>query len=509
MPFQAGIFDLDGVISDTAKVHLLAWKQMFDAFLKIYSEETNQPFVAFTEQDYLQFVDGKPRVDGATSFLESRHITLPLGNASDTSSVNSIYGLASEKQDIFLDYINQNGVPLFESTLAFIKALHENHIKTAVVSSSKNCQKILNKAGIESLFLTRIDGSLLGTLGLQGKPQPDMFLEAAKQIDVLPENAFIVEDAISGIQAGSAGHFGLVIGIDRHQHMAQAFYDEGADIVVTDLSDISVQQALSFKRNNLKPALNHVQNIKAKAKGKNFAFFLDYDGTLTPIVSRPEYANASKAMQDGLRQLNNTYPVAIISGRELSDVQERVNIPELYYAGNHGFEIQGPHGYELVQEITPELLQTMQTIANRLQEKFASVPGFLIENKKASLSVHYRLVDDKQLVRSIENSVDDIVARHPELSKHLGKKVFELRPNIEWNKGKVVLRLLRELQSSEQQFVPVYIGDDVTDEDAFRAINNFGISILVTSEPKQTEAHYSLSNPDQVLEFLNQLIEID
>ena len=201
MVAKAGIFDLDGVITDTAKIHFTAWKRMFDEFLDSYYAKKQEPPLPFTEEDYLHYVDGKPRLDGIRSFFQSRHIMIPEGLKEDDVTEQTIYGLAKKKQQMFIETINIEGIPLFPSTITFINQLHESSIMTAVVSSSKNCQMILNKVGIEDLFETRVDGLVLEELGLRGKPQPDMFLEAAKRIHVHPCDAFIVEDALSGVQA--------------------------------------------------------------------------------------------------------------------------------------------------------------------------------------------------------------------------------------------------------------------------------------------------------------------
>lgn len=222
MIIDAGIFDLDGVITDTAITHYQAWKQTFDEYL---ASQT------FTESDYHQYVDGKPREAGIESFLQSRNITVNASTLAD---------LAETKQQRFLSALETEGVVLFPSTMSLIHQLRKQQIKVAVVSSSKNCQMILDRAEIEALFDTRVDGLTCQESGLPGKPAPDMFLEAASRIQVDPRRAFIVEDAISGAQAGSAGHFGCVIGIDRQGGTKELLYENGADIVVTDINEITL-----------------------------------------------------------------------------------------------------------------------------------------------------------------------------------------------------------------------------------------------------------------------------
>jgi trehalose 6-phosphate phosphatase len=235
MVLHAGIFDLDGVITDTAKVHFKAWKNTFDALLPTKH--------LFSEDDYLHHVDGKPRLDGIVSFFQSRGMTVAQGESSDDASEQTVHGLAKRKQDLFLEMLTRDGVPVFESTVAFIRQLRAQGLKTAVVSSSKNCQMVLEQAGLQDLFETRVDGASLDEIGLAGKPAPDMFLEAARRIDVAPQHALVVEDALSGVKAGKAGGFGLVIGLDRQGVMGELFYQQGADIVLPDMQGISVAEA--------------------------------------------------------------------------------------------------------------------------------------------------------------------------------------------------------------------------------------------------------------------------
>jgi beta-phosphoglucomutase family hydrolase len=235
MVLQAGIFDLDGVITDTATVHFKAWKRTFDVLLP--------PEHLFSEDDYLHHVDGKPRLDGIASFFQSRSMTVPQGTGLDDAPEQTMHGLAKRKQQLFLEMLARDGVPVFESTVRFIRHLRAQGLKTAVVSSSKNCKMVLEQAGLQDLFETRVDGVSLDELGLAGKPEPDMFLEAARHIEVMPEHALVVEDALSGVAAGKAGGFGLVIGLDRRGMMGELFYQQGADVVLPDMHGMSVAEA--------------------------------------------------------------------------------------------------------------------------------------------------------------------------------------------------------------------------------------------------------------------------
>jgi beta-phosphoglucomutase family hydrolase len=235
--FDAVLFDLDGVLTDTARVHAHAWKRTFDEFLRDWTESTGTPFREFGyETDYLPFVDGKPRYDGVRSFLASRSITLPEGTADDPPQAETVHGLGNRKNALFNELLAES-VEIYDSSIALVHQLHADGIRTAVVSSSANCKAVLEAAGIADLFEARVDGVVAKELGLPGKPAPDTYLEAARRLDAPAARAVVVEDAISGVQAGRNGDFGLVIGVDREAN-PEALREHGADIVVTDLGEL-------------------------------------------------------------------------------------------------------------------------------------------------------------------------------------------------------------------------------------------------------------------------------
>ncbi len=249
--FDAVIFDLDGVITQTASVHSAAWKQMFDEFLKDYSKETGQPFREFTHnEDYLPYVDGKPRYEGVASFLKSRNIELPFGDPTDDTHKKTICGLGNRKNELFNQLIDQGNLVIFNSTVDFIKELLRNNIKVAVASSSKNCSKILKAAGLIDLFESIVDGLVSEQLGLKGKPEPDIFKTACDNLKVNYDKSVIVEDSVSGVQAGQKGQFGLVLGIARQKNH-QELKSNGADIVISDMSEISLHDINIWFTNGL------------------------------------------------------------------------------------------------------------------------------------------------------------------------------------------------------------------------------------------------------------------
>jgi beta-phosphoglucomutase family hydrolase len=238
--YDAVLFDLDGVLTQTASVHASAWKKLFDEFLEPRASQAGEPFVAFDiATDYPRYVDGKPRQDGVQAFLASRGIDLPCGGPDDDPQVQSVQALGQQKDLYFSQALEQQGVEPYASAIALVRSLRALEIKTAVVSSSNNCAAVLDAVGIASLFDARVDGTDISRLALQGKPAPDGFLEAARRLGVEPGRAVVVEDAIAGVQAGRAGKFGCVIGVDRRDQ-GQALRDAGADVVVTDLAQVEM-----------------------------------------------------------------------------------------------------------------------------------------------------------------------------------------------------------------------------------------------------------------------------
>jgi alpha,alpha-trehalase len=235
--FDAVLFDLDGVLTDTARLHAAAWKQMFDEYLAERAQRTGESLRLFDiGSDYIEYVDGKPRFDGVRDFLGSRGIELPEGAADDPPSRETVCGLGNRKNELVNATMASQGVEAYPGSVALVRTLRAQGMKTAVVTSSGNCDTVLAAAGIADLFDARVDGNDLGELGLAGKPAPDAFLEAARRLGVDAKRAVVVEDAISGVQAGRAGRFGLVLGVARKDN-AQALADNGADLVVNDLAE--------------------------------------------------------------------------------------------------------------------------------------------------------------------------------------------------------------------------------------------------------------------------------
>lgn len=236
--FDAFLFDLDGVITATAALHAEAWKRLFDEYLAMHIGEGFEPFDI--EADYRRYVDGKPRLAGVKSFLAARGIELPAGTPEDDADRNTIHGLANRKNRYFLALLDRQGAPVYDSAVRFIRETRARGVRTAVVSSSRNCAAILRAARLAALFDARVDGVELARLGLAGKPAPDMFLEAARRLEVVPERAVVFEDARAGVEAGRAGGFGLVVGVGEDEHAGE-LRASGADVVVPDVGQIRLE----------------------------------------------------------------------------------------------------------------------------------------------------------------------------------------------------------------------------------------------------------------------------
>ncbi len=529
--FEAAIFDMDGVITKTAIVHADAWKLVFDEYLKEKTVSSGEPFQEFTHQDYLNFVDGKPRLKGIKSFLESRGIDLPLGSADDTPDTQTIYAIGNKKNAKFREVLKTNGVEVYKPCIELIKDLKKNGVKVGVVSSSKNCQFILEAAGVLDLFDTRVDGVISEKMGLEGKPEGDIFVQAALNLGTLPSRSVIFEDAISGVQAGRNGGFAFVVGVARSDNI-EALNKNGADVVITSFSVLSldrIQEWFDKKPVSLFDCWNDkklIENAYAKFKGdkddltinpqyfnvpesifksdKKIVFFLDYDGTLTPIVERPELAIINEQMRELVKKLCEKFTTAIVSGRMREDVEKLARVEGIFYAGSHGFDILGK-GVSMIQPKAKETIPVVDKVTGELKAALSDIEGIIIEEKKFSVAVHYRLVKEEHLSK-IKEVVEKAVDENDALRLMCGKMVFEILPAIDWNKGKAVRWIMKALGLSWEDHAVFYIGDDTTDEDAFRAVNSRGVGILVSDEERKSAAQFRLASPDEVGKLFKRLV---
>ena len=507
--FDAALFDLDGVITKTATLHALSWKSLFDEYLQ-KTGKSDTPFDIST--DYPLFVDGKPRYEGVKSFLESRGIILPYGSPSDPPGKETICGLGNRKNLIFQELLKREGVTVYRGALALIKLMKEKNFKIALVTSSKNASLVIKSAKLEGLFDIKADGLDLEHFNLKGKPHPDLFLYAAQKLSISPSRSIVLEDAESGVEAGKRGNFGMVIGVDRTGH-GEVLLEKGAHVVTSNLSQVTVdgeKPDITLPINELPDAREVLERVKLELiLGKNPFVALDYDGTLTPIVDRPELAALSKKTKKTLQRLKKVATIAIISGRDLKDVKNLVGIEGLTYAGSHGFDIESPIELKKAFREGEAFLSDLDKVESILRAKIQNIEGALIERKKYSIAVHFRLVNPER-VTEIEKAVDRVISSFPSLKKGYGKKVFEIRPAIDWDKGKALEWLIDALGFPKYATLPFYIGDDVTDEDGFRALIEWGIGIVVAKGKLQerSAASFSLPDTDSVQQYLENLADL-
>ena len=498
---DAVIFDLDGVVTDTAAIHEAAWKAMFDDYLARRPAVVGEDHGAFTDDDYRNFVDGKPRFDGVADFLKSRGVSLPRGSEDDRG-IDTVCGLGNDKQRLFLELLS-DGVPVFGSTVEFVRQLQAAQIGTAVFSSSRNCAHILAAAGLSELFPVRVDGLTARELGLPGKPDPAVLHETAKRLAVHPQRCVVVEDAVAGVTAGRDGGFGLVIGVDRTGN-ADELLRFGADVVVPDLVAVTLRSGYE-PISAMADALESYGEIAALAETRQPAVLLDFDGTVSEIVNDPDAASLIPGAGEVLESLAARCPVAVVSGRGLEDIKARIGVPGIWYAGSHGFELLSPDGTYHQNEVGAEAIRVLADAESELRERLAGIGGLVVENKRFSVAVHYRNVAQDR-VDGVTAAVR-IIGQRNNLRVTGGRMVIELRPDVDWGKGKTLEWILDQLDGREL-LLPIYIGDDLTDEDAFDAIRHKGIGVAVRNAEtgdRRSAARFALDDPDAVLRFLTRI----
>lgn len=500
MQLEVVLFDMDGVITDTAAAHMAAWKRLFDEYLR-----ARDPGAApFSEADYRRHVDGKPRHDGVRAFLASRNIKLPPGAPDDNPEADTVCGLGNRKNRFFRAWLAENAVEVFPGTRALLAELEAAGIRAAVSSSSRNARDVLESAGILDRFEIIIDGQDMASAGLSGKPHPAIMLRAAEQLGVTHERTAIVEDAISGVEAGAAGGFAQVVRVDREGDDA-ALADAGAGLVVADLAELAIGHGPRLVARRL-PSLprpsDREDDLRVQLQRKRFIVFLDYDGTLTPIVEDPAAATLGDGMRTALARLAAHVPVAIVSGRDLKDVQGFVQDDSLYYAGSHGFDLAGPDGWREVIEKGERFLPALKAAGDTLEARLAGIGGARVERKRFSLAVHFRQVFEADEA-AVAQAVREVIAEHDDLRASAGKKVFDIKPLVDWHKGRAVLSLLTTLHLDGDDVLPVYVGDDTTDEDAFRSLSDRGLGIVVRDgDDRRTSARLALDGTEDVERFL-------
>jgi alpha,alpha-trehalase len=382
-----------------------------------------------------------------------------------------------------------DGGPVFESTVNLVRKLLDVGIATAVHSLHPGGQQLLKAAGIDDLFGVCVDGVPAAAL-----------VEATRRLGVRPQRSVVVDDAGALVAAAHDGGFALVIGVDRTGH-ADRLLEYGADVVVADLEGVAVRTG-GRRMSELPDAVESYGQIIGVLGARQPIVFLDYDGTLSPIVSDPSAATLVDGAAKALETLTSQCPVVILSGRDLADLRTRVPMPGIWYAGSHGFELTEPDGTYHRNEAAGAAVGVLERAAAELAESLAEIPGVRVEHKRFAVAVHFREVAPEHIGEIV--SATHKLGQRDGLRVTNGRMLVELRPDIDWDKG-TTLAWIRDRIDATGSRLPIYIGDDLTDEDAFDAVQFDGIGIVVRHDEdgdRKTAARFSLQSPDQVREFL-------
>jgi trehalose 6-phosphate phosphatase len=376
-----------------------------------------------------------------------------------------------------------------------------------MVSSDEQFTKIPDTEDFQQLFDIKVDGSTAKKMGLKEKPEADLFMEAVKQTGLAPGECALFDSTVCGLQAASKASFGLVAGIPKKNN-AKELSENGADLVIDDFNEFDLLNDPEIKARFKYPIpsfASEYSKIGELLHDKIPVIFLDYDGTLTPIVKRPEDAILSDEMHDVLKACASKLHVAVVSGRDMVDLKNRVNIDEIIYAGSHGFRISGPKGLYMEHEKSASLLPHLDEIEKQLLQLFSGkYEGVQIERKRYAIAVHYRNAR-KEDISGVKKLVNELVEKTSEFKTGEGKMILEIKPKIDWHKGKAVHWILEKLDLTDRnKYLPVYIGDDVTDEDAYESLADWGISIQVGPGAVPSASKFRLKNIYQVRIFLKE-----
>jgi trehalose 6-phosphate phosphatase len=385
-----------------------------------------------------------------------------------------------------------------ESTVNLVRQLDEIGVGTGVFSSHRNCADVLTAAGIGDLIPVRVDGTITAAT----------LADAASRLAARPGRCVVVATDAAGVAAGRDGGFALVIGVDRTGHR-DALRRSGADAVVADLREVTVRTG--DQRMSALPDALQASGLTDGLAARRPAVFFDFDGTLSEIVDDPNAARLAPGAAEALQKLAASCPVAVLSGRDLADVTARIGLPGIWYAGSHGFELTAPDGTHHQNDAAAAAVPVLEQVAAELRDQLSSIPGVVVEHKRFGVAVHYRNAA-RDRVGEVAAAVHAAGRRHA-LRVTTGREVIELRPDIDWDKGKTLRWVMDHLrargaEAGSAPLVPIYLGDDITDEDAFDAVRQDGVPIVVRHTEdgdRTTAALFALDNPARVSEFTERL----
>lgn len=489
---DAVIFALEGVIVDTIAIRGAVWA---DFYREHYPDRP-----ALAERDHARIAAGASPADAVADGLAARGVTLPKGAPSDSPTAETAWGIAKLLDRGFSDRIAHDGVPVNEATIDLARRVRSAGLGIAVCSAGRHASEILDAAGVGDVF-----GA--GTTVVADETDAEALAEAARQLDTDPARTAVVQGSPTALAASRSGGFAVTIGVARAGH-EELLRRAGADVVVTDVAQIEFR-AGTRRISRIPDALTSRHQSAALLRTRRPAVFLDFDGTIAEIVNQPTAATLVEGVATELSRLARHCPVGIISGRDLADVRARVGVPGIWYAGSHGFELVGPDGQHYENEeaaaAEPDLVRVTSTLCDRLR----SVPGVLVESKRFAVSVHYRNVDAER-VDEVISIACAAVAEEPRLRATGGRKVVEIRPDVDWDKGRALSWVLDHVGASDD-LLPIYVGDDLTDEDAFDAIESSGFGIVVRhgeDGDRRSAARFAVDGPAQVHELLQRIADL-
>ena len=440
--FSAVVFDLDGVVTNTAGVHAAAWTEALDVFLQKRAQKDNVPFAPFTPADYRTYVDGRPRLEAIRTFLAARSIALPEGKASDGPDRDTVHGLGARKNQLFLDRVRTHGVDVYPSTVALIRRLRGLGFKIGLVTASRNCAEIVRATGLASLFDATVDGTDQAALSLRGKPAPDTFLEATRRLGKTPERTIVVEDATAGVAAARAGGFGLVVGVDRGDN-GEALRSQGADVVVPDLAALELRSedspSPSVARTKAEPDVHRLDPFIRPPKVER-----RHAGAIAHaepwVLAYDKFDPALEGRRETLLALGNGYFVTRGAGAEAR--ADDIHYPGTYLAGGYNrlsTEING----RLIEHEDLVNLPNWLPLALRIDDgDWLDLRRTEVLNYRQKLDVQCGLYERTVRVRDLKGRQTSIVERRfvHQQEKHLAGQHVTVRAE-NWS-GRVTVRTL-------------------------------------------------------------------
>ena len=390
--------------------------------------------------------------------------------------------------------------------IRLMRELRDHGVQVGIIRFSGPPEESLAKLDLDDLIdLTINDCAPPETFQLAGC-QADALIGSLIVHCIAPSRTAILVGSGYGVARGRRASIGRIIGVGEDDS-DEAAAEVGADYIIADIAEVTVcrdEMARTSRSQSLPNALESWDDIVKQIGNYEPAIFLDYDGTLAPLVNDPARAEISDATRNVIRDLCPSFFVAIVSGRCMADIRERIKLPCVFFAGTHGFELGGPNGWYESIPVGADYLSDLDLISKRLEAAFENVDGVWVERKTFSVSVHFRCLEEN-LLPEVTETYEGITRKFPRLRSILAKKVFELRPNLTWHKGKAIGYLLRRHGLFPYQVLPIHIGDDVSDEDAFASLDQHGIGIVVRDEDRVTRAHFALDSLDEVHRFLEKM----